>query len=53
MQAERRGWTEKVEGLNAGADDYVTKPCHIQEITARLRASIRRFRRKADANACP
>ena len=38
----RGGWSEKVEGLNAGADDYVTKPSHVQEITARLRALIRR-----------
>jgi two-component system, OmpR family, response regulator len=38
----RGSWTEKVEGLNAGADDYITKPCHIQEVAARLRALIRR-----------
>jgi two-component system, OmpR family, response regulator len=38
----RGSWTEKVEGLNAGADDYVTKPSHVQEIAARLRALIRR-----------
>jgi two-component system, OmpR family, response regulator len=38
----RGSWTEKVEGLNAGADDYITKPAHIQEIAARLRALIRR-----------
>jgi two-component system, OmpR family, response regulator len=38
----RGSWTEKVEGLNAGADDYITKPCHTQEIAARLRALIRR-----------
>ena len=38
----RGSWTEKVEGLNAGADDYVTKPSHVQEISARLRALIRR-----------
>jgi two-component system OmpR family response regulator len=38
----RGSWTEKVEGLNAGADDYITKPSHIQEIVARLRALIRR-----------
>jgi len=35
-------WTEKVEGLNAGADDYITKPFHIPEVIARLRALIRR-----------
>jgi DNA-binding response OmpR family regulator len=38
----RRSWSEKVEGLNAGADDYIAKPSHIQEIVARLRALIRR-----------
>jgi DNA-binding response OmpR family regulator len=38
----RGSWTEKVECLNAGADDYITKPTHIQEIAARLRALIRR-----------
>src|SRR4051812_34265671 len=38
----RGSWTEKVEGLNAGADDYITKPSHVQEIAARLRALIRR-----------
>src|SRR5438105_8833930 len=38
----RGSWTEKVEGLNAGADDYITKPSHAQEITARLHALIRR-----------
>ena len=40
-------WTEKVEGLNAGADDYITKPSHVQEIAARLRALIRRSAGKA------
>jgi DNA-binding response OmpR family regulator len=38
----RGSWSEKVEGLNAGADDYITKPSHIQEIVARLRALMRR-----------
>jgi two-component system, OmpR family, response regulator len=42
-------WTEKVEGLNAGADDYITKPCHIQEVAARLRALIRRSAGKPTA----
>lgn len=35
-------WSEKVEGLNAGADDYITKPFHIAEVDARLKALIRR-----------
>src|SRR5260370_33651144 len=38
----RGSWAEKVEGLNAGADDYITKPSHVQEIVARLRALMRR-----------
>ena len=38
----RGSWTEKIEGLNAGADDYITKPFHVPEIAARLRALIRR-----------
>ena len=38
----RSSWTEKVDGLNAGADDYITKPFHVPEVAARLRALIRR-----------
>ena len=38
----RASWTEKVEGLNAGADDYIAKPSHVLEIVARLRALMRR-----------
>jgi two-component system OmpR family response regulator len=45
----RGSWTEKVECLNAGADDYITKPCHIQEVAARLRALIRRSAGKPTA----
>jgi two-component system, OmpR family, KDP operon response regulator KdpE len=35
---------DKVEALDAGADDYVTKPFQVRELTARLRAAIRRSR---------
>lgn len=35
-------WTERVEGINAGADDYLVKPFEIEELLARLRALIRR-----------
>jgi two-component system OmpR family response regulator len=38
----RDRWSDKVSGIDAGADDYVTKPFHIEEILARLRALIRR-----------
>ena len=38
----RDGWQDKVEGLNAGADDYVTKPFHMEEVLARLQALLRR-----------
>ncbi|MGE0222495.1 MAG: response regulator transcription factor [Acetobacteraceae bacterium] len=38
----RGTWSERVAGLNAGADDYVAKPAQAAEIVARLRALIRR-----------
>jgi two-component system OmpR family response regulator len=38
----RGQWGEKVAGFDAGADDYVTKPFHLEEVLARLRALIRR-----------
>jgi two-component system KDP operon response regulator KdpE len=40
----------KVEALNAGADDYITKPFQLRELTARLRAAVRRNRVADDEN---
>lgn len=38
----RGAWSERVEGIDAGADDYLPKPFRIEEMLARLRAIIRR-----------
>lgn len=38
----RGTWTDKVSGLNEGADDYLTKPFHVPELVARLHALRRR-----------
>lgn len=38
----RDGWSEKVAGFKAGADDYLTKPFRIEEVIMRLRALVRR-----------
>ena len=45
----RDRWSEKVQGFDAGADDYVTKPFHLEEILARLRALVRRASGHASA----
>ncbi|ARU58114.1 DNA-binding response regulator [Oleiphilus messinensis] len=39
----RGDWTDKVDGLEAGADDYLVKPFHVEEMLARARALIRRY----------
>jgi two-component system KDP operon response regulator KdpE len=44
---------DKVEALDAGADDYVTKPFQIRELTARLRSAIRRARTQPLAAGAP
>ncbi len=38
----RDNWSQKVAGFDAGADDYLTKPFHTEELLARLRALVRR-----------
>ncbi|QTR48235.1 response regulator transcription factor [Thiothrix litoralis] len=51
----RDRWQSKVEGLEAGADDYVTKPFHTEELIARLRVQLRRTGRwtQAELNCGP
>lgn len=38
----RDRWSDKVQGIDAGADDYVAKPFHMEEVIARIRALVRR-----------
>ena len=53
MLTARDRWSDKVAGIDAGADDYVTKPFHVEEVLARLRALIRRAAGHASAEiAC-
>ena len=45
----RDRWSDKVAGIDAGADDYVAKPFHMEEVLARVRALIRRSAGHASA----
>jgi two-component system, OmpR family, KDP operon response regulator KdpE len=53
MLTVRDAENDKVEALDAGADDYVTKPFQIRELTARLRAAIRRSRASVTPSDAP
>ncbi len=46
----RDRWSDKVQGIDAGADDYVAKPFHMEEVLARLRALMRRAAGRATSD---
>lgn len=46
----RTDWSDKVEGLDAGADDYLAKPFHLEELVARINALLRRARGEVKAS---
>lgn len=48
----RGRWQEKVEGLEAGADDYLIKPFHMEELQARINALLRRSSGWASPQLC-
>ncbi|WP_085339659.1 response regulator transcription factor [Aquidulcibacter paucihalophilus] len=48
IASARGSWTERVDALNAGADDYIVKPFVVDEVIARIHAVLRRGVGKAD-----
>ncbi len=48
----RDRWQDKVEGLDAGADDYLVKPFHMEELVARIKALLRRAAGLAQPSLC-
>ena len=48
----RSRWQDKVEGLEAGGDDYMVKPFHVEELLARLKALVRRSAGWSQAEIC-
>lgn len=48
----RNAWHERVDGFNAGADDYLGKPFHIEELLARITALLHRSSQKPGGTLC-
>jgi len=53
MLTVKDGEEDKIEALDAGADDYITKPFHVRELAARIRAIVRRAKAARPNEAAP